>query len=82
VIELTANALTKRVILGYAFGLFANDFPKRQHSITWITINELRPDSSELDPKGLASALAKTMARLKAANAGPKQDMIDPAAFQ
>jgi hypothetical protein len=82
VIALTAAALSKHVTLGYAFGLFANDFPKRRHAITWDTINKLRPDAIELDPKGLANAQAKTMARLKAANAGPNQDIIDPAAFQ
>ena len=81
VIELTEAALSKQVTFGYAFGLFANDFPKLPHSITWNTVNKLRPDTTDLDPQGLANASAKTMERLKAANAGPKQESIDPAAF-
>lgn len=82
VIALTGTALSKHVTFGYAIGLFANDFPKLPHSITWNTINKLRPDASELDPKGLANANSKTMQRLKAANAGPNQDTIAPVAFE
>lgn len=82
VIELTASALAKHVIFGYSFGRFAHEYPQRPHSITWDTVLKLRPSPSDLDPTGLAKAHEMTKARLKAANAGPQQDTISPAAFQ
>ena len=82
VIERTTAALAKHVTYGYSFGLFAYEFPQHPHSITWETIDQLRPSSSDIDPVGLAAAHAATKARLKAANAGPHQNTIDPAAFR
>jgi hypothetical protein len=82
VIELTTAAMVRQLTYGYSFGLFAHDFPQRPHTITWETIEKLRPMPSDLDPDGLAAAHEKTMARLKAANAGPKRDTIDAAAFR
>jgi hypothetical protein len=82
VIQLTLIALQKHVQFGYTFGRFANEFPQRPHTITWDTIEALRPTPSEADPQGMAAAHQKTMQRLKGANSGPNGTSIDPQALQ
>jgi hypothetical protein len=82
VIQLTLAALNKHIIFGYSFGLFANNYPSRNHTITWDLIETLRPMPSELDPHGMAAAHQKTVDRLKAANSGPNGATIDPHALK
>ena len=41
-------------------------------------IETLRPTAAMLDPKGMALAHAATKARIKGANSGPKENVIDP----
>jgi hypothetical protein len=82
VIQLTLAALNKHVVLGYSFGRFAVEYPGRPHTITWDTIETLRPMPSELDPQGMASAHQKTADRMKAANSGSNGTSIAPQALK
>jgi hypothetical protein len=82
VIQLTLAALNKHVIFGYSFGRFAVEYPEYPHTITWQTIDTLRPLPSQLDPQAMASAHQKTVDRMKAANSGPNGTTIDPQALQ
>ncbi len=82
VIQLTLAALNKHIVFGYSFGRFANEFPNSPHTITWKTIETLRPLPSTLDPQGMDAARQKTADRLKAANSGPNESTIDPQALK
>jgi hypothetical protein len=70
VIQLTLSALNEHVIFGYSFGRFAVEYPNHPHTITWGTIETLRPMPSNLDPQGMAAARKLTADRMKAANSG------------
>ncbi len=82
VIQLTLTALTKHLLFGYSFGLYANRYPNSPHTITWDVIAKLRPEPSVLDPQGMAAPHQKTMARIKAANSGPDGTSIAPHALK
>jgi hypothetical protein len=80
--RLTAIALTRHIEYGYSFGLFADTFPKRPHTITWELLGSLRAAGYQSSRPELAAARAKTLARLKAANGGPDKATILPEALK
>ena len=70
VMQLTLVALQKHVQMGYSFGRYAHEFPERPHTITWDSIDALRPTAEAIDPKGMERASALTKSRLEAAERG------------
>ncbi|MEO8742467.1 MAG: hypothetical protein ABI365_04660 [Lysobacteraceae bacterium] len=82
VIQLTLTALQKHVTFGDSFGLYANEYPDRPHTITWGLIDRLTPSPSMKDPAGMAAANAITERRLRAANSGKDGTTVSPQALQ
>ncbi len=70
VMQLTLIALQEHVVMGYSLGRFAHEFSERPHTITWDSIDGLRPTAGATDPKGLERASALTKSRLEAAERG------------
>ena len=82
VIQLTLIALQKHVTQGYSLGLFAKGFPERPHSITWDTMETLRPLMKKSEAGAMTEAHRITEERLNLANSGPNGTSIDPRALQ
>jgi hypothetical protein len=67
IIQLTETALAKHIQFGYSFGRFAHEFPDLPHTVTWESIDRLRPSPIDTDPSGMAAAHQRTEDRIKAA---------------
>jgi hypothetical protein len=67
VIQSAEIALAKHIEFGYSFGRYAHEFPDLPHTVTWETIDRLRPSAIGSDPSGMAAAHQRAESRIKAA---------------